>query len=326
MNFKFLTSLLAGSVFALGSISLIACGGDSGSSAEEEPGTSSAQEIILSSASKESPLNSASSINGKVLPDGKGGFELTLTGSLEMNPYFIPEEHDESEDFWFTFDSLSFTVGKYGDDGKVYLVDSLNVVGDVQFPADRIPIASSYKQIPLNQDKIGCGKFVLYVWIYMSVEEDSSLHYTALKQVDFELECKPDVASSSSAGPTTCTELAHATVTLSNMLGDAIDYMSIDGAADAHQLTMVLEGGETYLQAADGISIYEEVGALSDVIQESICMEDIQKHDATKTDKMLIELGAWYIVVTPSGSYPVKAKSKPTGNEGELTLDYYKKK
>ncbi len=330
MNFKFLTSLLAGSVFALGSISLIACGGDSGSSAEEEPGTSSAQEIILSSASKESPLNSASSINGKVLADGKGGYELILTGSLEMNPNFIPEGHDESEDLWFDIDSLSFIVGKYGDNGKAFIVDSLNIIGNVQLPTDHISIASSYEKIPLNQDKIGCGKFVLYVWIYMSVEEDSSLHYTALKQVDFELECKQEVQSSSSAGPAACTEMVRKEITLQNLIGSDVYTMNLDGGTDA-QLTLVVENPSIYLQAGAGVKIWEEGGVLTGGVdpKDPVCMESMEKDDRTGSEKMEMDAGTlWYIVTTPAGTYPMRVTRRETSDAttGILGLVYYVKK
>ena len=289
--------------------------------------SSSSREIILSVASETSPLNSTSYINGSVVPDGKGGFELTLTGSLEMNPNFIPEEHDESEDFWFTFDSLSFTVGKYGDDGKAYLVDSLNIVGNIQFPVDRIPMATSYKQIPLNQDKIGCGEFVLYVWIYMSLEEDPSLRYTALKQVDFTLPCKV-VESSSSAG--TCTELDRQEITLQNLKDGDVYTMNLDGGTDA-QLTLVVENPTIYLQAAANVKIWEDGGALIGGVdpRDPVCMESMVKDDRTGTEKMEMDAGTlWYIVTTPVGMYPMRVIRRETSDAttGILGLVYYVKK
>ena len=325
MNFA--KQLFLYSVFALGTIGLTACG-DDGSSANDT-GTSSAQEIILSSASETSPLNSASSINAKVLADGKGGWELNLSGSLSFDYDFIPEGHDVDEDLWFTFDSLSFIVGKYGDDGKAYLVDSLNINGNVEFPTDKISMAASFSKVPLNQDKIGCGKFVLYVWAYMGVEEDPKLHYTALKSVDFELQCTI-VESSSSEGPKTCTELARQEITLKNEVGSDIDYMSFDAGTEK-QVTLAVEDGVVYLQAAAGVKISEEGGALTAGIdpKDPVCMEDMEGDDRTTTEKMEMDAGTlWYIVTTPSGKYPLRVTTRQTydNTSGVLGLVYYKKK
>ena len=329
MKFKFVKTLLVGSIFALGSIGVIACGGDSSSSAEEDQSVSSAQEIILSSASGTSPLNSASSVNGKVLADGKGGWELNLSGSLSFNYDFVPEGHDSDEDFWFTFDSLSFIVGKYGDDGKAYVVDSLDINGNADLSQATISMAASFSKVPLNQDKIGCGKFVLYTWIYMGVEEDSSLHYSALKQFDFELTCKVE-ESSSSAAQTTCTELERQEITLKNETGSDINYMNIDGGTEA-QLTLVVEDGIVYLQAASGVSIAEESGLLTGGVdpQAPVCMEDMEGDDRTSEEKMEMDTGTlWYIVTTPAGKYPMRVTTRQTYDNisGILGLVYYKKK
>jgi hypothetical protein len=265
----------------------------------------------------------------KVFTDGKGGWELNLSGSLSFDYDFIPEGHDADEDFWFTFDSLSFIVGKYGDDGKAYLVDSLNIDGNVDFPTDKISMAASFSKVPLNQDKIGCGKFVLYVWAYMSVEEDPNLHYTALKSSDFELECKV-IESSSSEGPKTCTELARQEITLKNDVGSDINYMNLDGGTEA-QLTLVVENEIVYLQAAAGVTISEEGGVLTAGIdpKDPVCMEDMEGDERTATEKMEMDKGTlWYIVKTPAGSYPMRVTQNMTSSttSGTLGLVYYKKK
>ena len=325
MNFKFLKTLLAGSVFALGSMALTACGGDSSSSSDENEGTSSAQEIILSSASETSPLNAASKIEAKTLADGKGGWELVLTGSLEIDPNYFPEGGDDDVDYWFAFDSLSFIVGKVGDDGKNYMVDSLIVKSKITFPVERVTMASSFDKISLNQDKIGCGKFVLFTWVYMSDDEEHAFPRTALKETPFDLQCKA-VEESSSSVATVCTVLERLEVDLSNVYDTDVHTLNVDGGTDA-QLTMVVEGGETYLQAGTGVTIYEENGKLTSGIDPTDpCMEDMEAYESTATTKMAIELGMWYIVKTPQGTYPFRAIAKPTEPTGVLTLVYFKKK
>ena len=96
MNFKFLKTFLAGSVFALGSIGLTACGDDSSSASDEGDSSSSAEELVLSSVSEESPLAEGAAITANVAEDGHNGFYMTLQGILTINNEDSPVAEPEA--------------------------------------------------------------------------------------------------------------------------------------------------------------------------------------------------------------------------------------
>ena len=98
MKFQFVKTLLLGSFFALGSIGLTACGGDSSSSADEGDSSSSAEPLVLSSVSETSPLDEGSKISVDVQADGKGGYILSLSGIIKTDSDEFETEGYEGDD------------------------------------------------------------------------------------------------------------------------------------------------------------------------------------------------------------------------------------
>ncbi|MBR2058171.1 MAG: hypothetical protein IJ982_04525, partial [Fibrobacter sp.] len=113
MKFQFVKSILACSVFALGSVALTACGGDSSSSADEGDSSSSAEPLVLSSVSETSPLDAGSKVVAAATADGQGGYYLSLSGIIKTDSEMFPdpEGYDGEDPVYYNIDSLQFDVG-----------------------------------------------------------------------------------------------------------------------------------------------------------------------------------------------------------------------
>jgi hypothetical protein len=331
MKFKFAKSLLLGSIFALGSLGLTACGGDSSSSAEEESSSSGAQPLILSSVSETSPLDKGSNISANATADGQGGYELSLSGIIKTdNDEFDTEGYDGDDRVYYNIDSLQFDIGDK-DGNRVNLPVPINpgVFGN---NADRgINLVTAINgEIKLNQDAIGCGEFTLYVTIFMSGDEEDTkqFQYSARMETKFNLQCKVIESSSAAA---TCTEMEVAgEVVLSNILGSDQSALNFStGTTENPDVTLSIVDRIPYFQASAGVKIIQEGSQESGVIPTApICLENFTEAYNGEHNPMELEDMAWYLVVTPTGTYPFMRGSFLAQDDakGKVTITYLKKK
>ena len=332
MKFKFAKTLLVGSIFALGSIGVIACGGDSSSSAEDDVNSSASGEpLILSSVSEVSPLAEGSSITANVASDGNNGYYMTLQGSLTINnedsPVAEPEGYEGEDRVYYTIDSLQFNVGDK--DGNRVSLPVLLKPG-ASFGKDHISLISVIDDIPLNQDAACGDNFTLFVTVFMSGDEPDTeqFAYTARLQTNFTVPCKVIESSSAAA---VCTEMEMVgPVVLSNKLGNSQNAINFStGTADAPDVTMTFEGGEAIFTASAGVTIAEEKNMESGVTPEgTVCMENFAEAYNGQKNPMPLEQMAWYLVTTSTGTYPVMINKWVTQSDikGDVTITYYKKK
>ena len=332
MKFQFVKSILACSVFALGSVALTACGGDSSSSADEGDSSSSAEPLVLSSVSETSPLDTASNVVAKANPDGNGGFYLSLTGFIKTDSESFPdpEGYDGEDPIYYIIDNLQFDVGDK-DGNRVSLPVALKP--GASLGKENINLISVIDEIPLDQDAT-CGDFTLYITVFMSgdTEDTKQFAYTARVNGDegikFNLPCKVIESSSAAA---TCTEMEKVgPVTLSNKLGssqDAINFAT--GTADGPDVTMTIEDGTPFFTASAGVEIVREGSQETGVIPEGqVCMESFSEAYNGKDNHMELEQMGWYLIKTASGTYAVMIDSfmKQDEAKGDLTIVYFKKK
>ena len=332
MKFQFIKTLLMGSIFALGSIGLTACGDDSSSNAKGGDSSSSgAQPLILSSVSETSPLDKGSNVIAMATADGQGGYDLSLNGTLKTdNDEFDTDGYDGEDRVYYNIDSLQFDIGDK-DGNRVNLLVPINpaVFGN---NADRgINLGTAVNgEIKLDQDAIGCGEFTLYVTIFMSgdAEDTKQFAYTARLETKFQLQCKVIESSSSAA---TCTEMeAAGDVTLSNIYGSdqfALNFST--GAADNPDVTLSIVDGVPYFEASAGIKIIQEGSQESGVIPPApICLENFTEAYNGEHNPMELEDMGWYLVVTPTGTYPFMRGSFMSQGDakGKVTITYFKKK
>jgi hypothetical protein len=328
MKFKFAKSLLLGSIFALGSLGLTACGGDSSSNAGEESSSSGAEELILSSVSEESPLAAASNIDANALPDGNGGYYLSLKGNIATNSdEFETEGYDGDDRVYYKIDSLKFDVGdKNGN--RVAL--PVRLKPGASLGKESIFLASVIDDIPLDQDAVCGDAFTLYVTIYMSGDEPDTekFAYTARLQTNFTVPCK--VIESSSSGPEVCTELEPVEITMSNTTGNDVPALNFStGTAENPDVTLSIVDRVPYFQASAGVKITMEGSQETGVIpQAPICLEKFTKAYNGEANPMELEDMAWYLVETPAGTYPFMRGSfmAQEDTKGTLTITYLKKK
>lgn len=333
MKFKFVKSLLLGSIFALGSLGLTACGGDSSSSAEEESSSSAAEELILSSVSETSPLDKGAKIEANATADGQGGYDLTLTGIIKTDSELFPdpEGYDGDDPIYYMIDSISFDIGRVEGNSTVRVGNLPVRVKPTAFGKESINLITALDgEIHLNQDEIGCGAFVLYATIYMSgdTEETKQYAYTARLETNFNLQCKVIESSSAAA---TCTEMEVAgEVTLSNILGSDQNKLNFStGTAENPDVTLSIVDGIPYFEASAGIKIIQEGSQESGVIPPApICLENFTEAYNGEHNPMELEDMAWYLVVTPSGTYPFMRGSfmGQSDDKGKVTITYLKKK
>lgn len=326
---KFAKKLFLYSVFALGTIGLTACGGDSSSSADEGDSSSSAEPLVLSSVSETSPLDKGSKINVEVQADGKGGYMLSLSGIIKTDSELFPdpEGYDGEDPVYYNIDNLQFDVGDK-DGNRVSLPVALKP--GASLGKESINLISVIDEIPLDQDATCGDKFTLYVTIFMSgdTEDTKQYAYTARLSAEFSVPCKV-IESSSAAG--TCTEMEKVgPVTLSNKLGDsqfAINFAT--GTADNPDVTMVIEDGTPFFDAGTGVEIVREGSQETGVIPSGqVCMEGFSEAYNGKDNHMELEQMGWYLIKTASGTYAVMIDSFMRQDEtrGDLTIIYFKKK
>ena len=322
-----------GSIFALGSIGLTACGDDSSSNAKGGDSSSSgAQPLILSSVSETSPLDEGSRITAMATADGHGGYDLSLSGTIKTdNDEFNTDGYDGDDRVYYNIDSLQFDIGDK-DGNRVNLSVPINpaVFGN---NADRgVNLGTAVNgEIKLDQDAIGCGAFTLYVTIFMSgdAEDTKKFAYTARLETPFQLQCKVIESSSSAA---TCTEMeAVENVVLSNVLGgdqSALNFST--GTADNPDVTLSIVDRVPYFEASAGVRIIQEGSQETGVLpqQTPICLENFREAYNGEANPMELEDMAWYLVVTPSGTYPFMRGSflSQGDTKGQVTITYFKKK
>ena len=328
MKFQFVKTLLLGSFFALGSIGLTACGGDSSSSADEGDSSSSAEPLVLSSVSETSPLDEGSKISVDVQADGKGGYILSLSGIIKTDSDEFETEGYEGDDrVYYVIDKLQFDVGDKNNN-RVSL--PVNLKPGASLGKENINLISVIDEIPLDQDATCGDKFTLYVTIFMSGDEEETKQfaYTARLSDEFSIPCKVIESSSAAA---TCTEMEKfGPVTLSNKLGDgqyAINFAT--GTAESPNVTMVIEDGVPFFDAGAGVEIVREGSQETGVIPEGkVCLENFSEAYNGKDSHMELEQMGWYLIKTSSGTYAVMIDSFMRQDEtrGDLTIIYFKKK
>lgn len=336
MNFKFLKTFLAGSVFALGSIGLTACGDDSSSASDEGDSSSSAEELVLSSVSEESPLAEGAAITANVAEDGHNGFYMTLQGILTINnedsPVAEPEGYEGDDRVYYAIDSLSFDVGRK-EGNSIIKVGNLPVPlkPGTSFGKESVNLIATVDEIPLNRDEIGCGDFVLYTTVYMSGDtvDTKQFAYTARVESPFTLQCK--VIESSSSGEEVCTEMELVKdVVISNKLGSDVPAINFaTGTSENPDVTMSIEDRMPSFTASAGVKIIEEGSQESGVIPEGkVCLESFTEAYNGERNPMDLENMAWYLVKTASGTYPVMIVKFMAQDDtrGDLTISYFKKK
>ena len=338
---NFMKNLFLGSVFALGSIGLTACGDDS-SSAGDGDSSSSAEELVLSSVSETSPLADFSEIKADVTTGDNGGFALTLSGSIATESDAFETPGYDGDPITYQVDSLSFDVGRK-ENGKEIRVGNLPVPvrSTFKFPKEQFNLAIAIDKVPLDQDSIGCGDFVLYVTIYMSGDKEETKQYafTARLEADFSLDCKPAEVSSSSVAEV-CTQVDSVAVEFSNEYNKITAKQAINfatGAAENPHVTMSLEGGVGYLVAASGVTFqqidsYDNSSGMWSAPASPACLEkfsysprfDDEGNSATKVKMQ--ESTQWYMVITADGNFPIRPTGVlVNGSEGSISFIYYKK-
>lgn len=330
MKFQFVKSLLACSVFALGTMGLTACGGDSSSSADDEGPSSSAsgEPLILSSVSEVSPLAAGSHVEAAAMSDGKGGYYLSLKGNISTNSdEFDTEGYDGEDRVYYKIDSLKFDVSDK--DGKRVALPVPLKPGS-SFGKENISLISVIGDIPLNQDAACGDDFTFYVTIFMSGDEPDTeqFAYTARLQTNFTVPCKVIESSSAAA---VCTEMEQVgPIVLSNKLGNSQNAINFStGAMDAPDVTMTFEDGTAIFTASAGVTIAEEKNMESGVTPEgTVCMENFAEAYNGQKNPMPLEQMAWYLVTTSTGTYPVMINKWVTQSDikGDVTITYYKKK
>ena len=336
MKFQFVKSLLLGSLFALGSIGLTACGDDGSSAGDGGNSSSSAEELVLSSVSETSPLMEESYVQAQVTSDGQGGYALLLTGNIATDYEFATPGYEGEEPIEYLVDSLSFDVGRKDND-VVNRVGNLPVLvkSTFSFPKDKFSLISAIDKIPLNQDSIGCGDFVLYVTIYMSgnKEETKDFAFTARLEADFNLVCKTIQSSSSAAE--VCTQIVPVADTLSNISTNVVKKTEINfaGGATPHA-TISFKNNTGYLIAASEVS-FKEIRSYDDEINRSgmwaaptepVCLEKFTLNNESMNEIEMGENTRWFMAITPEGNFPINPlRLQANGTEGTMFFTHYKK-
>ena len=343
MKFQFVKSLLLGSLFALGSIGLTACGDDGSSAGDDGNSSSSAEKLVLSSVSETSPLAESSEIEAERIADGKGGFALRLTGSIATeSDAFVTPNYEGEEQIEYQVDSLSFDVGRIEKSGDTVRVGNLPVPvkSNFQFPKYQFSLVFAIDQIPLDQKAIGCGDFVLYVTVYMSGDKEETKEYafTARLMADFDLPCITEVSSSSVAE--VCTQVDSVTTELSNISNQITAKQAINfntGTADNPHVTLSIGDNTGYLVAGNGVTFqqitsYDNSSGMWAAPTAPVCLEkftysasfDEPENSSTKVE--MRESTQWYMAITSDGNFPIRpTRVQTAGSEGTIYFIYYKK-
>ena len=324
------------------SSSIAGAEGSSSSVAESARSSSSAEPIILSVASETSPLSEESYVQAQVTADGQGGYALLLTGNIATDYGFITPDYEGDEPIGYQIDSLSFDVGWVDENGNTIRVGNLpiSLKSNFQFPKERISLISAIDEIPLDQNALGCGEFVLYVNVYMSgdTEETKNYLFMARLEADFELLCKIEESSSSVAE--VCTQVDSVTIELSNIStqNDAEQAINFNtGTAENPHVTLSIGDYTGYLVAANGVTFqqitsYDNSHGMWAAPTAPVCLEkfsysvsfDESGNSASKVE--MRESVQWYMAVTPDGNFPIRpTRVETAGNEGRIYFIYYKK-
>ncbi len=326
---NFVKKLFIGSVFVLGSIGLTACGDDSSSGTPDEVTSSASGEpLILSSVSEKSPLADGSHVIAEALPDGKGGYYLSLKGRLSTDSdEFDTEGYDGEDRVYYNIDSLQFDIGDK-DGNRAPLTVPLKP--GASFGKEEIVLNRVVGDIPLDQDATCGDNFKFYVTVFMSGDdpETKEFQYTARLETSFTVPCKVIESSSAAA---VCTEMEIVEdVVLSNVYGsDQFTLNFSTGAADNPDVTLSIVDRVPYFEASAGVKIFMEGSQKSGLLPDPpVCLESFSEAYNGEHNPMELEDMGWYLVVTPSGTYPVLRVSflAQDDTKGQLTITYYKKK
>lgn len=350
MKFQFVKSLLLGSLFALGSIGLTACGDDSSSAGDEGGSSSSAEKLVLSSVSETSPLTEELVIKADRTSDGEGGYHLKLECDklISLDDEFVTPGYEGEEKIEYQIDSLSFDVGRIEKSGDTVRVANLpvpimkNKEGKdmVEFPTKQFSIMHAIDYIPLDQKAIGCGDFVFYVTIYMSGDKEETKEYafTARLMADFDLPCITEVSSSSVAE--VCTQVDSVMTELSNISNQITAKQAINfntGTTDNPHVTLSIGDGTGYLVAGNGVTFqqitsYDNSNGMWAAPTAPVCLEkftysasfDEPGNSSTKVE--MRESTQWYMAITSDGNFPIRpSRVQTAGSEGTIYFIYYKK-
>ena len=324
------------------SSSIAGAEGSSSSVAESARSSSSAEPIILSVASETSPLSEESYVQAQVTADGQGGYALLLTGNIATDYGFITPDYEGDEPIGYQIDSLSFDVGWVDENGNTIRVGNLpiSLKSNFQFPKERISLISAIDEIPLDQNALGCGEFVLYVNVYMSGDTEETKNYLFMSRLeaDFELPCEFEEKSSSSVAEV-CTQVDSVAIVLSNVstqsdAGQAINFNT--GTANNPHVTMSIVDNTGYLVAGNGVTFQQITFYNNSVIWAAptapVCLEkfsysasfDEPGNSATKVE--MREISLWYMAITPDGNFPIRpTRVQTAGSEGTIYFIYYKK-
>ena len=147
-------------------------------------------------------------------------------------------------------------------------------------------------------------------------------------ETKFNLQCKVIESSSAAA---TCTEMEVAgEVVLSNILGSDQSALNFStGTVENPDVTLSIVDRIPYFQASAGVKIIQEGSQESGVIPPApICLENFTEAYNGEHNPMELEDMAWYLVVTPTGTYPFMRGSFLAQDDakGKVTITYLKKK
>ncbi len=334
MKFKFVKTLLTGTLFALGTLGFTACGDDSGSNSSPDSSASGEEKLVLDSVSAVSPLDDGSFIKAEARSDGKGGYNLHLEGDIRTNSdEFDTEKYDGEDRVYYNVDSLTFDIGRITDKGDTVRVSTLSVpLKAEKFGHDFVNLITAVDgEIHLDQEQLkGCGNFVLYAKVYMSGDEEDTkqFKYTARLSTAFNLQCKVIESSSSAAA---CTEMVLDSVVLSNKVSGNLDRVNFaTKTADNPDVILKVEDKVPFFEAAAaGVTIVQESSQESGVIPPApVCQEKFTEAYNGAANPMELDVMSWYLVKTASGTYPVMIKKfmAQDATKGDLTIIYYKKK
>ena len=336
MNFK---KILLGSAVFASTFGLIACGGDSSSSADDpQPNSvpSQGDPVVLPEQSAINPIMFSSvgtSLSISALPKSStvsisGIIQLNMEG-ITLDPSFSPEAVPK-------IDSVRFFVV---DDKTINQSVTVPLDG-VVFPTELIPLSGkTFETAELN----GCGNFHLQIVVYSSTQEPNvkTVIYTSVFGDDPEEitsgsfvreqnQCEADLPpSSSSTEPAVCTEVTAHEITLSTSLGSDQHALNFEtGLADNPHITISFEDGVAYATPAAGVTLFEDNysqtnGLLPDKVP--LCLEDFKA--SVRQFKDELANGTWVIVTTADGKqYPFMAGKTMTesGSKGSIKITYYK--
>jgi hypothetical protein len=337
MNFK---QILLGSAVAVSTFGLIACGGDSGSNAEETPASSSGQGGAVINIPKASTLNPVQFSNIRITQMTgavAGTQKIALSGLIKLDPDFENTEQPYTAFAETHIDSVTFAVGHVVN-GQIRQ-EAINIpIGE---PADRISLSEMSFQ---TSELSSCGDFNLYIFVHSSTKEEglSTSTYTSVFGDDpeeqapgvggftrSESECNvAPIESSSSEQQQTCTQATAHEVKLSNSLGSDQSAINFEtGFSENPHLIITFQNEAAYATAGAGVTIvednYTQVNGMLPV--GPVCLESFQPSATPVNDELAN--GTWIDVITADGKiYPFMVGKTMMENEskGYIIITYFK--